>query len=91
MSASHLVVVPANREPASAADRIKRLQAEAKDLAREHVEALSAALSDVSRLAGEVAEGGELYPVGARELARRLAEDSHKQALTLCAILERSS
>ena len=90
MSASHLVVLPSSREPASAADKIKRLQAEAKNLAREHVESLSQALADVSRLAAEVADGGELYPVGARELARRLTEDAQKQSLTLCAILERT-
>jgi len=89
MSASHLVVVPSPSEPESASQKIKRLQAEAKNLAREHVELLSAQLSGVSRLAGEIAEGGDLYPVGARELARRLAEDASKQSLTLSAILDR--
>ena len=63
---------------------------EAKDLAREHVQALSSALSGVAVLASEVAEGGELYPVDARELARRLGKDAQKQSLTLCAILERT-
>ena len=89
MSASHLVVVPP-RDRESASDKIKRLQAEARGLAREHVEALNAALASVVQLAAEVAEGGELYPIGAREIARRLSEDVSKQALTLTAILERT-
>lgn len=89
MSASHLVVVPSPSEHESAAQKIRRLQAEAKTLAREQVEALSAALAEVSRLAGEIADGGELYPVGAREVARRLVEDAAKQSLTLSAIVER--
>ena len=49
----------------SATEKIKRLQAEARNLAHEQVEALAGALADVARLAGEIAEGGEAYPVGA--------------------------
>jgi hypothetical protein len=90
MSASHLVVFPSPSEPESPADRIRRLQHEARALAREHVEMLAAALQEVSRLACEVADGGELYPVGARELSRRLSEDSNKHALTLTAIVDRT-
>jgi hypothetical protein len=89
MSASHLVVVPSAAEPQSASDRIRRLQAEARDLAREQVEALADALGKVSRLAADIAEGGELYPVGAREVARRLTEEAAHQSLTLTAIVER--
>jgi hypothetical protein len=89
MSASHLVVVPSPSEPETASQKIKRLQAEAKHLAREHVELLTTQLSVVASLAGEIAAGGDLYPVGARELARRLAEDASKQSLTLSAILDR--
>jgi hypothetical protein len=89
MSASHLVVFPSQGEPESPADRIRRLQLEAKGLAREHIEMLAAALAEVSRLAGEIAEGGELYPVGARELSRRLTDDANNSALTLTAIIDR--
>lgn len=90
MSASHLVVVPAPTERPSASEKIKRLQAEARSLAHEQVETLAAALADVARLAGEVADGGELYPVGARELARRLTDEAAKQSLTLSAIIDRT-
>jgi hypothetical protein len=89
MSASHLVVVPAVSDRPSAGEKIKRLQAEARNLAHGQVEALAAALADVGRLAGEIAEGGELYPVGARELSRRISEEAAKQSLTLSAIIDR--
>ena len=90
MSASHLVVFPSTGEPESPGDRIRRLQHEAKSLAREHVELLAATLTEVSRLSGEIADGGELYPVGARELSRRLTDESNQQALTLTAIVDRN-
>jgi hypothetical protein len=90
MSASHLVVFPSPGEPESPADRIRRLQNEARALAREHIEMLAAALHEVARLSGEISDGGDLYPVGARELSRRLAEDSNKHALTLTAIVDRT-
>ena len=89
MSASHLVVFPSHGEPESPVDRIRRLQAETRSLAREHIEMLAQALSEVSRLAGEIADGGEAYPVGAREMSRRLVEETGSQALTLTAIIER--
>ena len=76
MSASHLVVFPSPAEPDLPADRIRRLQNEARTLAREHIELLVSAPAEVSRLSGEIAEGGDFYPVGVRELSRRLAEDS---------------
>jgi hypothetical protein len=90
MSASHLVVFPSPSEPDSPADRIRRLQHEAKTLAREHIELLAATLTEVSRLSGEIAEGGEVYPVGARELSRRLTEEANMTALTLTAIIDRN-
>lgn len=90
MSASHLVVFPSPGEPESPADRIRRLQDEARGLAREHIELLAGALTEVSRLAGEIADGGDLYPVGARELSRRLTEEAGKHALSLTAIVDRA-
>ena len=89
MSASHLVVFPSPAEPDSPAGRIRRLQVEARSLAREHIEMLAAALTEVSRLSAEIADGGEVYPVGAREISRRLTDETGKQALTLTAIVDR--
>jgi hypothetical protein len=90
MSASHLVVFPTPGEPESPGDRMRRLQHEAKSLAREHIELLAAKLSEVSLLSGEIAEGGEIYPVGVRELSRRLTEEANMTALTLTAIIDRT-
>ena len=89
MSASHLVVLP-SAERESPAARIRRLQDEARELAHQQLDLLNAALSEVGRLSTEIADGGDLYPVGALELARRLAEDSAKQAFALSAIIERA-
>jgi hypothetical protein len=89
MSASHVVMLPSVSEPESPGDRVRRLQAEARGLAREHVEMLAQALVEVSRLSEEIAGGGEVYPVGARELSRRLSEEAGKHALALTAIIER--
>ncbi|HTX51264.1 MAG TPA: hypothetical protein VME40_17955 [Caulobacteraceae bacterium] len=89
MSASHLVVLPSTDRESPAA-RIRRLQDEARELAHQQLDLLNAALVEVGRLSTEIAEGGDLYPVGARELARRLIEESAKQAFSLSAIIERS-
>lgn len=64
-------------------DRIRRLQAEAKVLAREHIQALESALLQVERLSSEIAGGGEAYPVGVREVARRIAEDCEARGNTI--------
>jgi hypothetical protein len=89
MSASHLVVFPSVNEPESPGERIRRLQNEARALAREHVEMLAMALAEVAKISGEIADGGEAYPVGAREISRRLTEATGQQALTLTAIVDR--
>ncbi len=77
-------------KPESISDRVKRLQAEARGLAREHIEALKAALEDVERLAAEVATGGEAYPAGVRELARRTAEECEAKAQTITMLSQRN-
>ncbi len=74
----------------SISDRVKRLQAEARSLAREHVLALQAALGEVERLAAEVASGGEAYPAGVRELARRTAEECEAKAQTITMLSQRT-
>lgn len=71
------------------AEQISQLQADARDLAADHVELLIRTLTDAARMSAEVADGGDLYPVGVRELAVRLAEDCGKRALTLTAIMDR--
>ena len=99
-SKSHLTVVPhpvgdsevynLMRKPESTAERVKRLQQEARMLAREQIEALEHQLLAVSRQAEEIALGGDAYPVGARELCRSLIEEIQAKAMTLAAILHRT-
>ena len=77
------------RGPQTTADRVKQLQAEARALAIEQVEALEKALNDAATLADEISKGGDAYPVGAREIASRLAEDLPAKAETIKAIVSR--
>ncbi|MDQ8027700.1 MAG: hypothetical protein REJ23_03165 [Brevundimonas sp.] len=78
------------RQPETTADRVKRLQLEAKALAVEQVEALEAVLMQAAAMAKEIAEGGDAYPVGAREIAGRLASDLPSKSETLKAIVGRT-
>lgn len=72
------------------AQRVRRLQAEARSLAKDHVRSLGAALGEVERIAAEIAEGGDAYPPGIRDIARRLVEDCEARAQTLEAISARA-
>lgn len=78
------------RTPESTTERVKRLQMEARALAVEQVEALERVLLEASRMAKEIADGGDAYPVGARELAGRLSADLPARADTLKAIVSRA-
>jgi len=79
------------RTPQTTAERVKRLQAEARALAAEQVDQLEATLLSAAGLANEIANGGDAYAIGARELAARLAEDLTSKAETLEAIMARSA
>jgi len=72
------------------AERVRRLQAEAKELARDHIRALSEAMLGVEQMAAEIAEGGDAYPPGVRDLARRFVEDVEARVQTLEAITART-
>jgi hypothetical protein len=54
------------------------------------VRSLSAALVNVEQLALEISEGGEAYPPGVRDLARRMVEDCETRVQTLEAIVSRT-
>jgi hypothetical protein len=96
MSAS-LAIVATN--PAPEADtaatepltaRIRRLQDEARGMAREHVRQLEASIVEMARLANEISEGGDAYPVGVREMARQMVVDSESRLLGLQSIMHRT-
>lgn len=78
------------KAPETTAERVRRLQLEARALAREQVEALETALVKAAEMAREIAEGGDAYPVGAREIAARLADDLPKKAETIKMIVGRA-
>jgi len=100
MSASHLNLVDLSKDdsevyvmgkgPETRAERIQRMQANAKALAREQIEAMTEAMMEVARMAEEVATGGDAYPVGVRELASRMKADLESQAKSVAALLNRA-
>ena len=88
---NHLPAVADTAEASGGlAARIQQLQAEARGLARAHIDALTASLAEAGRIADEIARGGEAYPPGVRDLARRLCEDNFARAQTLEAISARA-
>ncbi len=104
MAARHLKAVPeavvaaANEtsgelhhlpRPESTAQRIRRLQVEARVLVHEQVAAFAQALNDMAVEAEVIAEGGEAYPVGVREMAARVADDLRQKVQTIGAIMDR--
>ena len=78
---------PAN-EPLTA--RIRRLQAEARAMAIEHVKMLETSIVETAKLAEEIAEGGDAYPVGVREMARQMVADCESRLLGIQAIVHRT-
>ncbi len=72
------------------AQRVQRLQAEARQLAKDHVRSLTTAMIQVEQLAAEIAEGGDAYAPGIREVARQLVEDLDSRVQTLEAIAART-
>ena len=89
---SHLAIVP--QQPAhveTAADRAKRLLAEARAAAVEHIGSVSVALETLIEVSADVAEGGEAYPAGVRDLCRRMTEDLQARLNTLDSIMSKSA
>ena len=84
-----LSIVSDNTKVATVAERVRRLQAEARQLAQDHVLALSTAMAQANHLAQEIDEGGEAYPPGIRDLARRFAEDCDLRLQSIEAIAAR--
>ena len=77
-------------KPETTAQRVRRLQAEAKELAAAHIGALTAAMVQAIHIADEIADGGDAYPPGVRDMARRFVEDSLSRVQSIQAIAGRS-
>lgn len=86
-AALHRMPVPA--VPPTPAQRVAGLQAEARDLALQEVADFTAAVRALADSARTIADGGDAYPVGAREVARRLTGTLAAEVLTLTALAER--
>jgi len=71
------------------AERVRRLQAEARIVARQHIEQLEQCLLRTAEVAREIAEGGEAYPVGVREMASRMSDDLPDQLVSMRALMDR--
>jgi len=87
--ANNSAAKPAEARAETVSERVRRLQTEARTLAKEHILALQTALADVEVMAAEIAEGGDAYPPGVRDIARRLVEDCEARVRTLEAITMR--
>ena len=77
------------RGPETGFQRVRRLQTEARLLAREEVESLCREMRALADRAAQVADGGDAFPAGIREMASRLAADLPDRAQGLQAIAER--
>lgn len=77
------------RKPETTSARVRRLQAEARILAREQIEALEKSMAALAAQALEIAEGGEAYPAGVRDLANRLAEDLQTRSQSMQVLMAR--
>jgi hypothetical protein len=74
----------------SGLQRVRRLQQEMHALAHEQVVILARDLEAMATRLGEVAEGGDAYPIGVREISSRLANELSSQAQSMLAILKRA-
>jgi hypothetical protein len=78
-----------SRGPETGIARVRRLQSEARILAREQIEILCQELLDLSARAADIAEGGDAFPAGVRDMAERLAADLPGRAQSMLAIADR--
>ena len=102
MAPKHLSIVPGEaaspdqsevydfgRGPDTVADRVKRLQEEARLLAREEIEAFENQIAATAAMASAIAKGGEAYPVGVRAMAEQMSEELPMRIQSLKALMER--
>jgi hypothetical protein len=86
LSQSH-EIVSLSRVAERVPERIRRLQWEARVLAADHTGAFGSELLAFAARAREIADGGEAFPPGVRELATRIAVDLEITAKSLVGIL----
>ncbi len=84
---SGTAVVSLVRAAERVADRINRLQWEARVLAAENAEGFAADMHAMAARALEIAGGGDAYPPGVRDLAARVAAGLETNGKSMQAIL----
>ena len=81
---------PAPARTETRTQRVRRLQEEARALAREQISEFEVLLAATARMALEIADGGEVYSIGAREICRRLADELPRTVQTLQVISKKN-
>ncbi len=71
--------------------RAAALYKEAQTLADENVLSFIAALQDLVQRAGEIAEGGDIYAMGIRDICKKLGEQTTFRAQAIAAITHQES
>ena len=79
------------RQPSaeSAGDRVRILQGELRAQALAQLDEFARDLNAMAERASQIADGGEAFEVGARELASRTADDLRRKWRGLTAIISR--
>jgi hypothetical protein len=75
--------------PPTVQERVAAAQAEARQAVAEHLTEFAEAAESFARLAQEVADGGDIYAPGIRDLARRMGERTNADLATLQLLAER--
>ena len=74
----------------TSSEKIRRLRAQIKEAASDELEELDSAIDQLCEIAQSIAQGGEAYPPGVREICRALAEEAAAQARSIDVILQRT-
>ena len=84
-----LHLVAPEPKPETVGEKVCRLQAEAQQLAADHITQVVLAMFAASKGATEIATGGAAYPDGVRQEMERLAQEVMRRLSTIDAIMGR--
>jgi hypothetical protein len=83
------VVTSISAQQPSPAERVRMLKAEAQEIARQHSREFIRVLTELETFITDIIDGGEAYPVGVREAARRIGPEIEGARLNVTSILDR--
>jgi hypothetical protein len=83
------LVADALPKPETVGQHVRRLQAEARALAKDHVAAFMAQLASTQAAAQEIVDGGDAYPAGLRMVARDITIVAGDRLQTADAIMSK--